>query len=514
MYKNRERTRPRNLPYNLRRSFVNIFNRISENSDQSESEQVNSIANRESSNNSNSSNDSISSIIMSKTQNGNDIVNQNANPNLNQNLNPNANQNLNQNANQNQVVNQSEQIAAAAATQIFNSLRIPDAVKDLPKFDGNPRLLFDFIDNVEGILKLVTMIDGTLYGQILLRSIRNKIEGQANEVLNMYGTPLNWNSIKDNLILHYADKRNETSLIKDLHSLKQYNKPIEKFYSEIIEIQATIFNHLQIHETDSSVINAKRDLYCEMCLNTFLTGLKEPLGSTIRAMQPRTLQIAFAYCMEEQNIGYFKSETHNQNKQKFPQHFNHQRFNQQPVNFPSLQQRSFVSPQYQNTFKQFQPQQPFFRQQNSPFNMQQRQPTSFNQQQRPFAPNPSYRPNLPKPVPMDTSSGNTHLRQQTRYQPPNQNSNNFQQYNRQPRFTSKELFNVNEQNSQLNQEYGNIYSNDNYQSNLDKWLDDYQNNSFNLREIGSTDNDRIHDQNYRSDDSNFHPTASTSQPNT
>lgn len=35
---------------------------------------------------------------------------------------------------------------------IFNSLRIPDAIKDLPKYDGNPGLLHEFITNVEEIL--------------------------------------------------------------------------------------------------------------------------------------------------------------------------------------------------------------------------------------------------------------------------------------------------------------------------------------------------------------------------
>lgn len=104
---------------------------------------------------------------------------------------------------------------------VFNSLTILDAIKDLPKYDGNPRLLFDFIDNVDEILSLLQMTSGTPYGQLLLRGIRNKIVGEANEVLNMYGTRLNWDQIKENLILHYADKRNETSLIKDFHNLKK-----------------------------------------------------------------------------------------------------------------------------------------------------------------------------------------------------------------------------------------------------------------------------------------------------
>lgn len=190
----------------------------------------------------------------------------------------------------------------------FESLRIPDAIKDLPVNEGNPRLLNEFINNVEEILMHIRSYDATPQGQILLRAIRNKIVGQANEVLNMYGTSLNWDDIKQNLILHYSDKRTETSLIRDLHNLRQNFNKVEKFYSEIIEIQASLINNVNIHEQDERVIKAKRDLYAEMCLNSFLIGLREPLGSIVRASQPQTLAEAFSLCIKEQNIFYMRSD--------------------------------------------------------------------------------------------------------------------------------------------------------------------------------------------------------------
>lgn len=196
----------------------------------------------------------------------------------------------------------------AQATDIISSLRIPDVIKDLPKFDGNPRLLYEFVSNVEEILLFIKGTDNTPQGQILLRAIRNKIDGQANEVLNMYGTPLNWDDIKRNLISHYSDKRTETSLIRDLHSLKQYGKPLEKYFSEVMEIQSALYNNLSIHENERAVINAKRELFSEMCLNSFLSGLREPMGSTVRAMRPGSLALAFEYCIGEQNIHYSRSD--------------------------------------------------------------------------------------------------------------------------------------------------------------------------------------------------------------
>lgn len=190
---------------------------------------------------------------------------------------------------------------------IFNSLRIPDAIKDLPKFDGNSRLLHEFINNVEEILLYIRGTDNTPYGQILLRAIRNKIEGQANEILNMYGTPLVWDEIKKNLILHYSDKRTETSLIRDLHNAMQFNKTVENFYSEIVELQSALCNNVLLQEQDPNVVKAKKDLYADMCLNSFLSGLKEPLGSRIRTMQPNSLATALAFCIKEQNISYQRS---------------------------------------------------------------------------------------------------------------------------------------------------------------------------------------------------------------
>lgn len=195
-------------------------------------------------------------------------------------------------------------ITPPSQTDIFNSLRIPDAIKDLPRFDGNARLLNEFVNNVEEILLYIRGTDNTPYGQILLRAIRNKIEGQANEILNMYGTRLNWDEIKANLILHYADKRTETSLIRDLHNTMQVDKTVEGFYGEIIELQSALCNNILLHEPDSRVVRAKKDLYADMCLNSFLSGLKEPLGSRIRTMQPNSLPTAFAFCIKEQNISY------------------------------------------------------------------------------------------------------------------------------------------------------------------------------------------------------------------
>lgn len=332
------------------------------------------------------------------------------------------------NDNQNNAMNSANN-TSSTVRNIVDSLRIPDAVKDLPKFDGNARLLYDFINNVEEILSILSPIDGTPFAKMILRSIRNKVEGEANEILNMYSTDLSWQSIKNNLILHYSDKRNETSLIRDLHLLKQNNKTLEEFYSSVVEIQATINNHLMIHEEDPNIIAAKKDLFAKMCLNTFLSGLKEPLGSSIRAMKPETLPMAFSYCITEQNMFYIRQESRNlvrrqetyrtYNPQQLYSHYQRpltprsqptnnyrpqQNMNYSPpiyYNRPQLPpNQSFTRPQLAHNFNSPTPRQPYYH--TAPNNQNQ-----FNNFKQPQL---NTNTNYQTPEPMDTSSGYTHLR--------------------------------------------------------------------------------------------------------
>ena len=188
---------------------------------------------------------------------------------------------------------------------LLNALKIPDAIKTLPEFNGNSRLLFDFLNNVEEILAIIANAEDTPVYKLWLRAIRNKITGNANEVLDTYGTPLIWGDIKANLISHYSDKRNEMSLIGDLHRLKQTDT-IENFYCKIIELLSNLNNQVNIHEINDAVKTSKQSLYHNLCLNIFVANIKDPIGSVVRARAPTTMKQAFEFCVVEQNIQYAK----------------------------------------------------------------------------------------------------------------------------------------------------------------------------------------------------------------
>lgn len=437
-------------------------------------------------------------------------------------------------------------------TDLFNSLRVPDAIKDLPRFDGNPRLLFDFLDNVKEILSIISVTDGTPYGQLLLRAIRNKIVGEANEVLNMYGTPLDWEQIRQNLILHYSDKRNETSLIRDLHGLRQNNDTVQKFYSNIIELLSSMTTHVNIHEVDPNVIAAKKSLFAEMCLNTFLSGLKEPLGSTIRAMKPVTLAAAYACCIQEQNIFYTKSDPNKQFSNLNP--FNNSKprpQNSEPIVARSMLPQFRIQPSVSNPRPTYQPYtffpqkpfltnpqaQPAFINNNQRFNNSNQnanrgqfmnpinnnfRPTpfqnSFNPQFRQPTFGRSFNNTQPKPEPMETSGITRRTQSQLTPQ-----MNRFFNPQPTPRYTAQELFNITEQNPENDYSYGVIYPEEQlqfqpyYQAPLQEFSPmDHSSQiiEYPCEPLSSNPESNPYITNVEVDDENFQSSASTDQSDT
>lgn len=331
--------------------------------------------------------------------------------------------------------------------RVVNQLKIPDAIKDLPTFKGDKNGLYDFIQNVEEILTICRPAcnNNPTYTSIIIRAIRNKIIDDANDVLLMYGTEINWDQIRANLILHYADKRDETSLIRDLHRLSQGSDTVEKFFSRIIDILNTMTNGANINtprdENRLTVITAKQSLYNSMCLSVFLAGLREPMGSMIRAMRPTTLPEAFSFCLKEQNIGYMKQKSMEPYKQ----------VNNIPPRLPP-KPVPIYNPQFRNNLIQYQ-RNPFPQQQqyfnHRPFTRQNHQPFQPNRAILPPKPQ-----NLkPKLEPMDTSSNFNKYKQPTYGQQPHFQRNPNPQFPPRnpfhsyvpPRFQSQELFNVEEQ---------------------------------------------------------------------
>lgn len=371
------------------------------------------------------------------------------------------------------------QDAMARLNAVLTTMKLPDSIKDLPKFNGSKHTLHDFITNVDEIIEQSQAIMGEGNVPItFLRAIRNKITDEADEVLASYGPTVDWREIRANLTTHYADKRNETSLIRDLHTIFQGGDTIEKFYSRIMDIQSTIVNNVRLSRTPLVVKNTKETLYREMCLSTFLAGIREPMGSLIRARNPNTISDALNLCLQEQNMMYIKKPhqppqttnhvlphssrmisnippgfgfrsnynhtpqwQYNQYVPK-PMNANNVYFNHKPLNRP-------IGQPYSNSL-------PFNKNQGF-YNNQQFNRNHFNNNPRP----PLIPPQNNRIEPMDTTSNSNRYRQPTRF-PPN-NSNFFSRPTGPPKYQVQELFNI-EQHQNYNSNCQYYDSNDVYGS--------------------------------------------------
>lgn len=201
------------------------------------------------------------------------------------------------------------------------------ALRPVPEFDGNPNVLTRFIRICDQIVIQYLRNEPTaeLTNLCLLNGILNKITGNAARTINSNGIPESWQGIRSALINNFSDQRDETALYNDLSLLSQGNNTPIEFFDKCQNLFSTIMTYVTLHETVATTVEAKRDLYRKLTLQSFIRGLKEPLGSRIRCMRPPTIEKALEFVQEELNIMYlqqrnenFEKRTHNTTPQQHP----------------------------------------------------------------------------------------------------------------------------------------------------------------------------------------------------
>lgn len=311
-------------------------------------------------------------------------------------------------------------------------------LKCVPEFSGNPNDLSRYLSVCQSIIDSFYIAQQPNHFQniYILNCIIGKLTGNAKLVLGTQNVNT-WDELKNILNRHFADQRDEACLNRDLVMLRQQsNESPSQFYDRVLHILNLLCSYINIHEENDDARILKRNLYNNLALKTYLSGLKEPLGTTIRCMRPVDLPEALQFVTEEGNIGYFQSNSKFQNSSRSSV--------QNPRFLNNSAQRNVISPgnSYQQNFN-------FPRQSQSENRMQQN--SQFYSQ--PFINRPTtnvFRPNqnrpLPKPTPMSIST-----RQTTRFNRPYVNNrNNFQNLsrggqipNQSPNFRVEELYNTN-----------------------------------------------------------------------
>ncbi|KAG5870856.1 hypothetical protein JTB14_031937 [Gonioctena quinquepunctata] len=101
---------------------------------------------------------------------------------------------------------------------------------------------------------------------------------------------------KNTLIQNFGDQRDKNSLTRDLVDLRQFpNESPIQFDEKCMRLLDTICNYIDLHHDDAALKRSKKEIFQQQILTTFLAGLKELLGATIRAMRPPNLSSAIQY---------------------------------------------------------------------------------------------------------------------------------------------------------------------------------------------------------------------------
>lgn len=275
--------------------------------------------------------------------------------------------------------------------------KVPDVVKCLREFSGSHNEFSSWKKSVDRILKLYNSIKGTPKYYAIINTIRNKITGSADAALESYNTPLNWDSISKCLALHYADKRDLTTLEYQMSTLVQGNSTIQEYYQRVYSHLSLIMNKLSYMDIGREALDLLAQTYRDKALDAFTRGLRGNLSLHLGMKEPKDLPQALHLClkMENQFARSHFADLHNQT---------HKSNNNKPLHSPQNR------PQYQDkTRKPFYPQLAFIPQPS--FNHHQYRsgnPTGYQNQNhfnpkfippRPIAPKP-----FPRPEPMDVDT--------------------------------------------------------------------------------------------------------------
>ena len=230
--------------------------------------------------------------------------------------------------------------------------KIPDIVRDIPQFDGNPSKLVQWISDVDGVIELFSQFAGTHQYGLVVRTIRRKIVGEANEVIVNSNTPLSWNHIRSTLTLHYSDRRDLMTLTVQLIMLTRKNDSIETFYAKIQEIHSLLTNSIQLDNTYNGYETGIIRLYSNICLETFIRGVG-PMSPFLKNYKPTSLAQAYQYALDFQNTDFRSSVCI---PSTIPQVNPRQNYYQPQLasNKNSNNPIKQIYPQYENRFNKFQ----------------------------------------------------------------------------------------------------------------------------------------------------------------
>ncbi|GBP07838.1 Retrovirus-related Gag polyprotein from transposon HMS-Beagle [Eumeta japonica] len=204
------------------------------------------------------------------------------------------------------------------ADQLHDMDKIPDVVKCLKEFSGQPGEFNSWKKSVERILSIYDPIRGTPKYYGILSVIRNKITGNADVALESYNTPLNWQAISQCLITHYGDKRDLSTLEYQMTTLVQGSSNIQEFYQQVYTHLSLILNKLGCLQMSNESLSLLSKSYRDKALDTFIRGLNGDLPRLLGMREPTDLPQALHLCLKLENQNFRANHANNAKRNQPP----------------------------------------------------------------------------------------------------------------------------------------------------------------------------------------------------
>lgn len=282
--------------------------------------------------------------------------------------------------------------------QYINAGRIPDLIKNLPTYNGDPSLLVSWITNTQSIITYFARIRDTPIFQVWLNQIRNKIIDKANEALISAQIGNDWELIKNTLIQRFGDSRDISSLTQTIPYLQQAGKQIPEFYQECAGLLSNIHNKISLDPENEGHVGPIMRVMNIIVRDAFIDGLDPQYASYTRNFRPESLIEAYQAAQEQFIADQRVKEKNNRVKGK---QVTQERGNNIRHNF-YVNRNSNMRP---NNYYRFgnngnfggnnRPQNNYYN--NNNYN----RPQQNNNYNRPQQNNNYNRPQQPRPVPMD-----------------------------------------------------------------------------------------------------------------
>lgn len=394
------------------------------------------------------------------------------------------------NLSENEIMATSNANTSAPPQPTINYTLLKMYTDTITPYNGDQNTLNGFQSACDFLFTTYNSTNDPILSNYLLRIVRMKLINHAQILVGCRMELDTWDKIKNALTDCFGDKRSLECLEQDLFmAMPNRNENSLDFAKRLQVLRSTLaqkINSFPNTHMDGATKLIHLRQYDQVCLRAFIRGLPAQLQSIIRLKAPDCIETAMSLIIEEDNFQYMqnlyknpgqsKPISKNQIQTRYPtQNFNQNNQNryQTPnynqnylTNNNNYQQQANYTPNYDSQFRQ-----PQITNQNNnpqtsqfpkgPINIQSRYvpQKNFPTNRQVFGPpknvfKPTGQVPTNKPEPMSTRS---------RYTMPKQSfqSNQYFKPSGPKNFISQELFQIEENASQLNEAIDdNVYSTD------------------------------------------------------